>query len=322
MPTVTETLGRARGALGWLVAAALLAFGSAGIVAATSPEPGRPARADLTWAADQAARRELDGARADLQALADDVEGLGQVARGAIAALSAHDGALLQTAIDDGTARAAAIESDAVAIQTSLEGMSQFGPGAATRLSRALIDEHDSMLAAVKSTAGLETTWSGLAEGALAADALTSLLLDHDAIVGNVAALGRDNKWQEALQTLDGADALMIQAGARRDALAQTAEVTTLDEWLARNRRYDAALRVLYTSLIESGGRVSDAVRAAYAEEGAARAALPPDTRGLVLIVAEAGRGGLNDAVIEIENLRGRLFEALAAASTPVPVPG
>ena len=39
---------------------------------------------------------------------------------------------------------------------------------------------------------------------------------------------------------------------------------------------------------------------------------LPPDTRGLVLIMAEIGRGGMNGAVIAIEQARGQLAEALA----------
>ena len=97
-----------------------------------------------------------------------------------------------------------------------------------------------------------------------------------------------------------------------RDRVAGVADVTILDEWLARNRRYDAALVALYTALSEAGGRVTDAVRTAFAEEASARAQLPPDTRAFVLIVAELGRGGLNDAVIRIEELRGRLFAALA----------
>jgi len=107
----------------------------------------------------------------------------------------------------------------------------------------------------------------------------------------------------------------------QRAILARTAEVTTLDEWLRRNERYDLALRTLYEALIASDGRVNDEVRAAFSEETAARADLPPDTRGLVLIIAEAGRGGLNNAVIDIETLRGRLFEAIEASTEASPEP-
>ena len=315
MPAVTETLGRARAAVAWFVAAALLAFGSAGIVAATTRVPGTPARAELTWAADAAARAHLDELRTDLQHLADSVQDLGSVARGAIAALSDHDATLLQAAITDGTVRSVNIEGDAATIRAKLGTLAEFGSGAATRLSRSLLDAHAAIVTASNATDGLEQTWAVLAQGALAADDLTTLLLEHDETVGTAALLGRDNDWAGALEKLDEADAIFADATAQREILARTAEVTTLDEWLRRNATYDQALRTLYEALIASGGRVNDAVREAFAAEAAARADLPPDTRGLILIIAEAGRGGLNNAVIEIETLRGRLFEALEASN-------
>lgn len=322
MPAVTETAGRVRSAVAWLIAAVLLAFGSAGIVAATTRVPGTPARAELTWAADAAARADLDDVRADLQQLADDVQLLGTVARGAVAALSAHDADLLQAAITDGSVRAATIEDEAAAIRAKLAALTAaFGSDAPTRLSRSLIDQYSAMALAATATDGLASSWAVLAQGALAADGLTTLLLQHDETVGAAALLGRDNRWAEALTKLDEADAIFAAATAQRDILVQTAEVTTLDEWLRRTGRYDVALRTLYEALIASNGRVDDAVRDAYAEEGAARADLPPDTRGLVLIIAESGRGGLNTAVIEIETLRGRLFAALDAAA-PEASPG
>jgi hypothetical protein len=324
MPAVTETLGRVRAAGAWLVAALLLAFGSAGIVAATTRVPGTPARAELTWAADAAARAQLDELRVDLQHLADNVADLGTVARGAIAALSDHDATLLQASITDGTVRAVNIEGDAAVLRAKLAALTEFGPGAATRLSRSLIDAHAAIVTASNATDGLESTWATLAQGALAADDLTSLLLRHDETVGAAALLGRDNDWAGALLKLDEAGAIFAEATAQRTILARTAEVTTLDEWLRRNERYDAALRTLYEALIASDGRVNDEVRDAFSEETAARADLPPDTRGLVLIIAEAGRGGLNAAVVDIETLRGRLFEAIEASTeaSPEPSPG
>jgi len=47
------------------------------------------------------------------------------------------------------------------------------------------------------------------------------------------------------------------------------------------------------------------------------RARLPPDARGLVLIMSDIGRGGMNDAVITIEEARGKLADALAPAPAP-----
>ena len=52
---------------------------------------------------------------------------------------------------------------------------------------------------------------------------------------------------------------------------------------------------------------------------------LPQDARGLVVIMAEIGRGGLNGAVITIEEARGQLagaVEDLAEPSlSPAPAP-
>ena len=72
----------------------------------------------------------------------------------------------------------------------------------------------------------------------------------------------------------------------------------------------DAALRTLYQALVNSGGRINDEVRAAFAAEAEAFQRLPPDSRALVIILAEIGRGGLNQAVITIEQARGELDSA------------
>ena len=107
---------------------------------------------------------------------------------------------------------------------------------------------------------------------------------------------------------LDGAE--LAAARTIRDDLARHVDVSTLDSWIARNVAIDAALRDLYTRLVASKGRVTPEVRAALAGVDAARAQLPPDTRALVVILADIARGGLNQAVITIEQARGRLAAA------------
>ena len=87
--------------------------------------------------------------------------------------------------------------------------------------------------------------------------------------------------------------------------------MTVLDEWLDRNADYDVALRALYAALDGVGGRVTDEVRDAVVAEQAAKERLPPDWRGLVVIMSEIGRGWMNGAVIAIEEARGALAEAL-----------
>jgi hypothetical protein len=62
--------------------------------------------------------------------------------------------------------------------------------------------------------------------------------------------------------------------------------------------------------LIQSKGKVTDRVKAAFDELTAAQAVLPPDSRAMIVIMADVARGGLNQAVISIEDARGRLDAA------------
>ena len=83
---------------------------------------------------------------------------------------------------------------------------------------------------------------------------------------------------------------------SERDALVNTVDVSVLDQWIDRNEAYDTALRNLYKVISKVGARSRPAIQAAVAAEAAARARLPPDTRGLVIIMADIGRGGMNGA--------------------------
>jgi len=65
---------------------------------------------------------------------------------------------------------------------------------------------------------------------------------------------------------------------------------------------------------------VTTAVRNAVKAEKAARSQLPPDPRALIVIMADIGRGGMNQAVIGIEEARATLATAIDnAESSPSP---
>ena len=70
-------------------------------------------------------------------------------------------------------------------------------------------------------------------------------------------------------------------------------------------------------SLVDSGGRLNDEVKAAFEAEKEAASHLPPDSKALVVILAEIGRGGLNQAVITIEQSRGELDSAIGLLGAP-----
>lgn len=290
-----------------------MALGGAGVVAQWSHPPGTPARAELTWHGDQEVGPSLDAARADLEAIGDEVDRLSVLARGALAAVTADDQEPFIAALGEGgdTARAiaaasSALRADLVALPGDLV-TDQISYGGDVRARRT------AMLTALDSTSGLGRSWASLTVGSLAASDLISLLTGHDVTVAAAASEGRSAEYRAALATLAQAVTKLDDATDIRDRLENTTDVDTLDQWISRNRRYDEALIALYSALRDSGGLVNDAVRDAFREEGAARAILPPDTRGLVVIVAEIGRGGLNQAVIAIEQARGRLNLALEA---------
>lgn len=315
MPIVRQILL----ALAWLAAALLIALGAAGLVAGMDAPAGAGSRPWLTARDDAVAEARLDAIAADLRLVSDQLDALGVQGRAALSALVANDPASAAAALDAGDRHVADIRSRSTLIEAALDEVPLIGtPEAGFRLGPAVRDRHARLAAAVAATQGLEAAWLQLASGSAAAARLSSLLAAHDEAVLAAAAQGREAEYARALTILEEADAAIADARVLRSQLARTVDVTTLDEWLKRSAGYDVALRKLYAALVDSDGRINDAVRTAMTAEGKAKDRLPPDTRGLVLIMAEIGRGGMNGAVIAIEQARGQLTEALAE---PAPSP-
>lgn len=298
--------------LAWLGAAVLLAFGAAGIAAGFDHLPG-PARPELTWAADAAIAPVLDRAAAELVGISAEVEALGGTGRHALAAMVAGDETLLDTLIAEGLVAASAIEDRAAALRLELSTVPGLGAGAELRIGAETRARHAGLLEALDATAELEESWAVLTAGSLAATRMTGYLEGHDAAAFAATEAGRSEDYDAALTRLDEAESDLAAATELRDQLQNTIDTTTLDEWLRRNAAYDAALRRLYTAFRDSGGVVTQEVRDAVAAEQEARALLPKDSSGLIIIVAEIGRGGANQAVIEIEESRAVLAAALEA---------
>ncbi len=311
-PSVMATVRSIGLALAWLACAVLLALGSAGIVAGLSRPPGSPARSELTWAADRAIAPGLAAARTDLVGLASDVDRLGLEGRGALAALLARDPSLVDPAIAAGTTLVRSIDDRTSALGLELAALPGVGGSMDGRFGPATIATYDGIEAALGTTAGLAQSWATLTAGSGAAMELVDRLQQHDVAAAEAASLGSRASYPAALERRAAAAAALGAASELRDRLQNTADVSTLDEWLSRNEALDAALRQLYTALRDSNGTVTPAVRAAVAAERAAQQRLPPDTRGLVVIMADVARGGLNQAVIAIEQAKGELAAAIA----------
>lgn len=297
----------------WVAIALLIAFGSAGAVAAMNQPPGTAGRPELTWAGDTEMTAALDAAVVDLGELSDRVDELGTTARLALSAVAAGDVERLQATVTEGTTTLGAVQRLAVELEASLAGVPYAGGDWALHVSPAVHRRYELLAGTSGVTAGLGDDWAAFTGRSLAASRLTSLLASHDDQTAAAARLGSQGRYRDALAQLDRSDATVKEARSLRDDLAPTTDVSTLDAWLDRNAEYDAALRELYQALIKSEARVNDAVRKAFDREQQARSQLPGDTRGLVVIMSDIAQGGLNQAVIAIEEARGTLSEALDA---------
>jgi hypothetical protein len=309
-------LRRAIFTVAWLLIVAVIAIGAAGLVAAMAHQPGTPSRAELTLDGDQAVAPKLATIQAELVDLSTDVKRLGELGRGALGALVAVDPATLDAAVADGQSLARAIEDRSGAIREQIALLPDTGPTEELSWSPETRAQRDVALQATATTAGLESLWTRLAFGAVTANRLTTLLVDHDKIAGGAAALGRKTNYAAGLKELTKADKIIADARALRDALKNTVDVSTLTQWLDRNAEYDAALRRLFQAVIDSKGKVTTELRAAALAERKAHDLLPANTSGLVIILAEIGRGGLNQAVIGIEEARGQLQAAVDRLTT------
>ena len=299
----------------WLALMVVIALGAAGIVNAMEHTPGTAARAELTSRGDREIEPMLDAATVDLSALADQVAALGVQSRGALAALNGANTSTVDSAIAGGNRLVTDLRARVSALRRELAAVPYVGtPIAGIVISSQMASRHAALVAALDATDGLDDAWERLTLGSISATRMSGFLASHDDLVGRAAERGRAAKYAEAETLLEQADATIAAARTLRDQLANTVDVTVLDQWLDRNADYDVALRNLYKAISTVKGKVTDAVRKAIAAEQAAKDRLPPDTRGLVVIMAEIGRGGMNGAVIAIEEARGKLISAIDAA--------
>jgi hypothetical protein len=306
----------------WVVAAIVIAFGAAGLVAAMEPGPDRPVVPGLAFPDDPEVAARLDTAEAALGTLADDVDALGSQARVALAAMVGSNPDLVDEAIAQGDSLLVGIAERTQKIRADLATVPYVrAPDADLHVSPDLRRRYDRLAAALTATDGLEAAWDDLTVGASAAGRLSAQLAEHDRLVGAAAEQGRAAKYDAAIATLDEAAATIKESRTVRDRLVASVDVTVLDQWLDRNEAYDKALAALYEALSSVGGKVTNKVRDAIDAEKAARARLPPDARGLVVIMSDIGQGGLNRAVIAIEQARADLSDALAPDVEPSATP-
>jgi hypothetical protein len=299
-------------AIVWLFAAALIAFGAAGVVAGMdTPAADGTDRTGRTGRVDALADASLDAIEADLHTLSASVGSLSEQSRTILASMASNETDAVDSTTATGTQLVAAITAQTDAIQDALAQVPIVDSRAAAyELSPETIERYQGYVDGLKTTETIESAWTSLTVGALSANRLSALLAAHDQAVVDAAAAGRKAQYPTALKHLDDADTAIADAKTLRDRLKATVDVSTLDEWLDRSGDYDVALRALYEAVRR--GASTTTIAAAVRKEQAAKDRLPPDTRSLVLIMADIGQGGINDAAIDIEQAKADLDEALA----------
>jgi hypothetical protein len=306
---------RSLATLGWLVAAVVIALGSAGIAGGLDHPPASGARPELTYGADRLVAPILDASTADLRALSDQVDVLAGEGRQALSALVSGDTSGLKAAIGAGEAQVGTIATAARALRARLAALPAIDAAAAARFGPSTLERYATLIAALPAVDTLGDEWTRLAAGSVPAAELTTYLAAHDRIAGQAVQLGAAGRYADAIRTLARATAELAAARIVRDQLATRIDTSTLDTWIDRNATYDTAATDLWAAIVASPTRVTPAARAAAAREEAARALLPTNTSALVVILGDVAQGGLNQAVIAIEDARGRLLDALAAAA-------
>jgi hypothetical protein len=294
--------------VGWLAAALLIALGGGGAAAVADHPPGDLTRPELTAQADREVALALEPILADLDRLEEEVTALGKDARTALGELNARRVANLRDALQAGDERLVRIARLGGRIGLAFDALpypqSSDQLGERTRARLAAIDD------ALRSLVPIRPAWEELETRASPAAELVVDLERHDARTFQATQAGADGRYDEAVAGLTRSMEDLDGAKRIRNLLASTTDVATLDAWIERNRAYDEALVRLYLALDASNGDVNDEVRAAYAEVQRRQRLLPPDTRALVVIMADIAEGGLNAAAIAIEEARGRLGEA------------
>jgi len=297
--------------LGWLAAALTIALGAGGVVAYGDRPAGDATRPELTASADAATEAALAPVLEGLGELRVKVTQLGRTARAALGELNARDIDGLRARLDEGDAQLEAIIGQTGRLALAFDALPY--PASSDRIGEQTRTRLETVDRALRGVVPVRDAWQALADGARPAAALLDHLQTHDRLTFQATQQGVDERYPAALRTLQRALGQLEQAIVLRDRLLNTVDVETLDEWLLRNRDYDRALRRLYRALRASDGEVDAEVREAFAEVERRQRLLPPDTRALVIIMADIAEGGLNQATVTIEQARGRLASATAA---------
>jgi hypothetical protein len=298
-------------AVAWLVVAVLIALGGAGIVARADNLAGDATRPELTWRYDQILAPGLGQAATEARAVSDATDKLADSARAALVHLLDGNTTEVGNDLSRGDLWLAEIATRTAKIDTIVAGLPYLD--SPQLLSAGARQKIASFHAIVDATKALPERWTQLELGTVPAVDVTLVMQQHDSTAFEASQSGVKEDYAGAITILDAAMKKLDQVAALRDKLAPVVDTVTLSRWIDVNRVHDQALRDLYAALLATKGRVTDAVRQALARYDDAKAQLPPDTRALVVILGDIALGGVNQAAIAVETVRGTVASAVAA---------
>jgi hypothetical protein len=304
--------GSVAAGLAWTALAGAVALGAAGLAGQTIHPPGGPAREEITYTGDHALQLRLDAAAASLQGINDNVDRMAAAAKSALGSVSEVDPTDLKTYLERGNGAAVLIAAAALDLRTSLTSLPGDGPDAVVQYSNPTLVRRAQILAAMDAALSLAQDWDNVTGRSLDAARAAGLLNQHEQTVFDASQLGTKAQYDNAISLLEQAKVTLEDIASLRDQIVAGGDVTVLDDWIQRHQKYDAALEALYKALLASHGRNTLVVQQASRDEQAARQQLPPNGGAIVVIVAQLAQGGLNQAVLAINDAQGRIEAALA----------
>lgn len=310
----TPSLGRTLRRIAWILVAAVIALGGAGLVAGAALPPTDAARPELTMRGDELMAPGLTALDAGLTALDDR---LGQF-------VGTGEQVLVDlTGMTSGTVAASQISTDLQQGDDQLLAIEEQGQSLQSIYAQLPYDassDHISgrtkgRLAAIREAldllAPVTGDWQAVATHATVTTRLLSLMAQHVTSAGQAVLLASDKDasgqaktpdLKGALAALDQAEAYLAQAGTIRDQLAPTTDMATYDQWVALHRAYEAALRrYLQAHLTTNDLRILTPL---YDAQAVAAARLPRTTAALVAILGDLEATGLTDGVAAIQRVR------------------
>ena len=291
--------------------AVLIALGGAGLVARADNFAGDVSRPELTWRYEQGVAPGLGQAITEARGVSDSTTKLSDAARAALVHLLGGNTAEVANDLGRGDLWLADIETRDAKISDLVAALPYLD--SPQLVSSATRQKIAALRAIVEATKALPDRWHQLEQGTVPAVDVTVVMQQHDATAFEASQSGVKEDYAGAITILDQAMGKLDQVAALRDKLAPVVDTATLSEWIDVNRVHDQALKDLYAALLATKGRVTDEVRQALAKYDQAKAQLPPDTRALVVILGDIALGGVNQAAIAVETVRGTVATSVAA---------